>query len=310
MTVPTPTTPTRVAPALAARVASAIEAEHSANTMRAYRSAWNAWQAWADEHEVDALPASPAYVAAYLTERADNNGMSTVRMAAAAIAAAHRAANVDSPVAHAAVRSTLKGLGRQAAQAGKSKARQAGALTDDALKAIRASALKPRRRETAERARVRGLVDIALCQVVSDAGLRRSEAAALVWADVEREKDGSGRLLIRRSKTDKQGEGAVVAITKRAIRDLAAIRGDAAGNDAPVFALSESALHRRIKAAAKAAGLGDGFGGHSGRVGMARRMTQSGAPAQTVMRQGRWKNFDMVARYTRNESAGAALKYL
>ena len=66
---------------------------------------------------------------------------------------------------------------------------------------------------------------------MADAGLRRSEAAALVWGDVERARDGSGRLLIRRSKTDAEGAGAVVAITKRAMRDLKAIR-NGAGDDA------------------------------------------------------------------------------
>ena len=57
-------------------------------------------------------------------------------------------------------------------------------------------------------------------------------------------------------------------------------------------------------------GLGDGFTGHSGRAGMAQRMTRNGAPAAAVMRQGRWSTVRMVARYTRNESAAEALNYL
>ena len=76
-----------------------------------------------------------------------------------------------------------------------------------------------------------------------------------------------------------------------------------------VFGLSPSQIHRRIKAAAKQAGLGNGFGGHSGRVGMARRMVGNKAPLPTVMQQGRWETPRMVARYTRSESAGAALAY-
>ena len=45
---------------------------------------------------------------------------------------------------------------------------------------------------------------------------------------------------------------------------------DAAVEDpaAPVFGLSTSQIGRRVNAAAKAAGLGEGFTGHSGRVGM------------------------------------------
>ena len=43
---------------------------------------------------------------------------------------------------------------------------------------------------------------------------------------------------------------------------------------------------------------------------MAITMTCNGAPAAAVMRQGRWSTTRMVATYTRNETAGAALKYL
>ena len=309
-----PITSGPVSPALAARVLSAVQAEHSPNTLRAYRSAWTAWSAWADEHDVDPLPAEPAAVAAYLSSRAATHRMPTVHMAAAAIAAAHRAAGYDNPVAHQLVRATLKGLGRQAADAGTTQAKQAGALTGEALAAIRATACTPRcgkngRMESAGRARSRGLVDVALCQVMADAGLRRSEAAALVWRDVRRQRDRSGRLLIRRSKTDAEGHGAVVAITARAMRDLQAIREDA-GEDEKVFGLSPSWIHHRIKAVAQAAGLGDGFGGHSGRVGLARRMVANEAPVPVVMQQGRWADVKMVARYTRGESAGTALKYL
>ena len=55
------------------------------------------------------------------------------------------------------------------------------------------------RPESPEQARRRGLVDIALCRVLSDAGLRRGEAAALKWGDVARWEDGSDRLRVGRS---------------------------------------------------------------------------------------------------------------
>ena len=53
-----------------------------------------------------------------------------------------------------------------------------------------------------------------------------------------------------------------------------------------------------------------GFTGHSGRIGMARRMLAAGAPNAAVQHQGRWRPWDMVARYTRGEVAGEALKWL
>ena len=213
-----------------AKVVEAVDAARAGNTVAAYRSAWNAWQTWADEHGASALPAEPPAVAAYLAHRAARGAkMPTIRMAAAAISAAHRQTGRDNPCAHALVRQTVKGLARQAADAGRAAQRQAAALDGEALAAIRATACRPRQRlsgrtESTASARRRGLVDVALCVVMADGGLRRSEAAALRWEEVEYAGDGSGRLTIKRSKTDVEGEGAVVAITRRAIQDLDAIR--------------------------------------------------------------------------------------
>ena len=152
---------------------------------------------------------------------------------------------------------------------------------------------------------------MAIVSVVSEAGLRRSEAAALLWSDIEKESDETGRVTIRRSKTDPTGAGAVVAITATAMADLDCLRELASPADSDsVFGLQGRQIANRIAAVAKACGLGAGFGGHSGRVGMALRMTRNGAPAATVIRQGRWSTTRMVARYTRNESAGEALRYL
>ena len=74
--------------------------------------------------------------------------------------------------------------------------------------------------------------------------------------------------------------------------------------------MTGEALANRVRAAARAAGLGDGFTGHSGRIGMARRMVAAGAPNAAVQHQGRWKQGDKVARYTRGESGGEAMKWL
>ena len=182
---------------------------------------------------------------------------------------------------------------------------------------IRLTAQQPRKRgrgfETAEQARERGKFDVALVAILSDAGLRRSEASSLTWGDVQRWDDGSGRITVVCSKTDAEAQGAVVAVTPVAMKALDAIRPAGAGGGAKVFGLSESQIARRVKAIAKAAGLADWefFSGHSGRVGMARRMAQNGAPTHEIERQGRWKQGGgMVGRYTRGETAGSALRYL
>ena len=125
--------------------------------------------------------------------------------------------------------------------------------------------------------------------------------------------DGSGHITVIRSKTDAEPVGAVVAVTLAAMRALDDIRPAGVGGSEKVFGLSESQIARRVKAIAKAAGLSDWefFSGHSGRVDMARRMAQNGAPTHEIERQGRWKQGGgMVGRYTRGESAGSALRYL
>ena len=97
-------------------------------------------------------------------------------------------------------------------------------------------------------------MDIALCWVMSDAGLRRSEAAALAWDDIARWDNGSGRLTVRRSKTD--ASPRTVYLTPIAMAHLDAIRPDDADESEPVFGLSESSISRRVKAAVRPAGLG------------------------------------------------------
>ena len=130
---------------------------------------------------------------------------------------------------------------------------------------------------------------------------------------MQRWDDASGGVTVVRSKTDAEAQGAVVALTPAAVEALNAIRPAGVDGGVRVFELSESQIARRVKAIAKAAGLADWeyFSGHSGRVGMARRMARNGAPTHEIERQGRWKQGGgMVGRYTRGESAGSALRYL
>ena len=295
-------------------VAEALESVISENTRRVYGAQWRLFDEWCAEVGLTPLPAEPLTVARYLAHRAGEGAtIATLRLAASAIAKAHEWAKLESPCRDPGVRASLKGWGRRLSK----PQRQSGALTADVLAVIRFTAVQPRARgrgiETPEQAEERGRFDMALVAALSDAGLRRSEAAALTWGDVQRWDDGSGRITVARSKTDVEAQGAVVAITPVAIEALDAIRPAGVGGGEKVFGLSESQIARRVKVIARAAGLADWelFSGHSGRVGMARRMAQNGAPTHEIERQGRWKEGGgMVGRYTRGESAGSALRYL
>ena len=179
---------------------------------------------------------------------------------------------------------------------------------------MKATALRPRghqagavRAETARDARRRGQVDIALLSVLRDGLLRRSEAAALRWGDVEIQEGGSALLHVRRSKTDQEAEGAVQYIGLEATEALVGIMPEGLAvvdPSTPVFGLSESQIGRRVRAACQSAGLGDGFTGHSGRVGMAQDLAAAGVELPALMQAGRWQSSRMPARYTERQAAG------
>ena len=78
----------------------------------------------------------------------------------------------------------------------------------------------------------RGALDKAIAAVLFQGGLRRSEAAALRWADVQDAADGRGIVVyVRRSKTDQDGTAADVRYLKngcaaalRQLRDRLTVR--------------------------------------------------------------------------------------
>ena len=297
------------------RVRQALAVSYAASTRRAYLSHWSAFVAWAREHRYAAFPASPETVAAHLADLARTAKPSTLRVRRAAIGVVHRSAELPDAAGTELVKRTVAGLVRKVG----SFQSQAAPLTERALAAIRATACLRRlgggtvrrRRESEEAARRRGLVDIALCSVMRDALLRRQEAADIVWGDISEQHDGAGRLAVRRSKTDQESVGSILYLGPQAMRDLAAIKPDGVVPESKVFSLSPGQISRRITAAAVNAGLGDGFSGHSPRVGMAQDLSAAGAVMSELMHAGRWKSSSMPALYTRSQAAnrGAVAKY-
>ena len=147
-------------------------------------------------------------------------------------------------------------------------------------------------------------------------GLRRSEVAALRWADVTDASDSDGVLLtVRTSKTNQEGDAADVRYLKngaaKAIRTVRADRPDAAPTDR-VVGLSPLQIQRRFTAAARAAGIEARLTAHSGRVGLASELTARGASTTEVMLAGNWRTARMVAHYSAGATAerGAVAKYL
>ena len=288
------------------RMQEAMASARSASTRRCYQSQWNQWRQWAQARGHEALPAEPMAVADYLLDRAEAGAsIATLKLARSALAAIHKDAGHPDPTENEGVRRVLAGLTRTISR----PQQQAAALTREVQVAIQATASFPRmlpsgQVETQDKARRRALVDIALVAVMRDALLRRSEAAALTWGDLELASDGSGRLMVRNSKTDQSGEGSVLYLSPATMDTLWQIRPTSPDFEQLVFGLSPRQINRRIAAAAKAAGVQGDFAGHSPRVGMAIDLASSGCELPALMTAGRWESPTMPARYTRAEAAG------
>ena len=153
------------------RVADALENAQSENTRRNYAGQLRQFRSWCQQENYSSLPAQPEVVAAYAAELAEEGkSMSTIRLGVAAIVDAHRRVGLESPQT-AGVSETLRGLSRRIGVSQK----QARPLDADALAAIRATALNPRKSrggslESEDTALRRGRLDIALASVLSERG--------------------------------------------------------------------------------------------------------------------------------------------
>ena len=139
---------------------------------------------------------------------------------------------------------------------------QARGLTADECATVLATCLRPRRTgcglerpKTAER---RGLVDGAIVALLFHSALRRSEVAALCWADVAFSDGDDVVVTVRRSKSDPTGGRAdvrcLIGGCAAAVRSLHAAISPEPGDS--VVGLSVDQINRRFAAACAAAGRG------------------------------------------------------
>lgn len=273
-----------------AETARIILASLAPATRRAYGSALASIADWHDGRTPD-----DASMAAYLTARFESGASpSSLRMAVAAVRWMAKATDRPAPVGRR-TSATLKRLNVAGADRGRG---QASALTyDEALRIVALS--KP--------------LDGAIVALVFMAGLRRSEAAALQWRDVEDGADGTLLLHVRRSKTNQDGSSTDIRLVKNGFADaLRALRGADADPDGRVLGIDGRTITRRLQAAARNAGITRKISAHSGRVGLASELTARGASTTEVMLAGAWKTARMVSHYSAGARAerGAVAKYM
>ena len=262
------------------------------STARAYGTQWRAFERYCADARLDALPASPATVAAYIAGRAKAGAsVATIEQALAAIAAAHLAARLDSPTSSAEVKLTRRGIRRSHGVAPTKKAPATVTALERMVAAIPG-------------ADVRALRDRALLLVGMAGGFRRSELVALDVADFEDDPQARGiHARVRRGKTDQEGRGHVKAIPfgRGALDPAGALRAwlRAAGiASGAVFRsvdrygnvrdrrLTGHDVGRIVKEAAERAGLDPhAYSGHSLRRGFVTQAALDGKSTRAIIRQ-------------------------
>ena len=229
-----------------------VNASLSDNTRRTYAGALGQLDAWLDGQRLD-----DATLAAYLAELHDaGRAASSAAMAVAAARLRARLAGQADPAGEQTAR-VLAGYRRTAGDRGRGQARP---FTAEDLAAVLATCHLPRRRgrgiESDQVAAARGRQDAVIAGLLFMGGLRRSEASALRWADVEDAGNADGILVtVRRSKTNQVGETNDVRYLKDgAARAVRALRAAAApAPEGRVVPLSPKMIGLRITA--EAAGL-------------------------------------------------------
>ncbi len=252
----------------------------AANTARAVKADTAVFSTWCSERAVPALPAAPYPVAAFVDAMADTRKSATVRRYVASVAHMHRAAGLDDPTKSNVVKLALKRLGRQHGIR-QTQAAPIGELAVERVLATTRDRLIDRR-------------DLALLLVARDMLARRSEAIALMVEDVTFADDGSATVLVRRSKTDVAGEGAVLWLSPRAASALKAWIDGAGITEGVLFravfkggvvggALDAGEVARRFKVLAERAGIDAGaISGLSAGVGMAQDLVARGHGCRAV----------------------------
>ncbi|KIU27037.1 integrase [Methylobacterium radiotolerans] len=294
------------------------------NTVRALAADSRVFAAWCRENGREMLPASPETVVAFIDAQAELKSRATVERYRSSIAALHRAAVLPNPCDDEVVRLAVKRISRAKGRRQK-QAEPLNRPSVERMLAVKATERLHRRVAEGEReVPLIALRNAALIAVAYDTLLRRSELVSLYIGDLQRGADGSGTVLVRRSKADQEGEGAIKYLAPDTMTRVEAWLAAARLESGPLFrpltkggrpgraALGGAEVARVFREVAAAAGLKLPRlpSGHSTRVGATQDMFAAGFELLEVMQAGSWKTPAMPARYGERLRAqrGAARK--
>ncbi|MFU8865880.1 MAG: tyrosine-type recombinase/integrase [Rhodobacterales bacterium] len=275
-----------------------LDGAYAPATMRSYRSDVEAFENWCNCNGSTPFPASVATVCAFLEEQGREMAPSSVRRRLYAIRKVHVLLRLADPTRDEDINLTYRRINRINAV----RPKQAKALTRDYLDRFLVS----------EPDTPWGLRNRAMLSLGYELMTRRSELVALRTTDIETTKDGTLRVLIRRSKADPFGEGRLAFTsckTASLVREWLDWRGpEIEWLFCPIYqgkvlnrSLETTTVKRLVKTAARRAGLDqadiDAFSGHSLRVGAAQDLLVKGFDTSAIMRAGGWKSVGVLARY-------------
>ena len=248
------------------------------------------------------IPSTPDAVAIYLAECAATCAVATIQRRLAAIAKAHVAIGADDPTKAEVVRATMRGI-RRSLWTAQREAKPI--LKEDLFAMLERMGDSPK-----------DIRDKALLLVGFAGAFRRSELVGLDVADIEYVRQGLV-VLLRRSKTDQEGQGRKIGIPHGRtrwcpVRHLTDWLGYAGIEDGPIFRsvnrhghvadqrLSGEAVSIIVKDRAKAAGFDpDAYSGHSLRAGLATSAVIAGVSTLSIRRTTGHASDAMLARYVR-----------
>ena len=271
-----------------------VEAALAASTRRAYNADWRHFESWCRSHGCIALPAGEDTLVLYLTDFAATHRPASLDRKLSVIRRVHEAADMKAASQSLRIRLLVRGI------------RRSKGTREEGKRPIRVAELA---------AMVAGLPlrDQALLLVGFAGALRRSELVGLNWEDVTWLIEGM-QLLLRRSKTDQEGQGREVAIpyaigeSRCPVKSLAAWRA-ACGfpEKGPIFGpkkrLNDRTVARVVQKAVQRIGLDARlYGGHSLRSGFATEAARGGASERSIMRQTGHRSAATLWRYIRYAS--------
>lgn len=288
----------------AERIVAAIDAELAPSTRETYACGWRQWERWCQGRAITPLPAPPEALAAFLAERAEAGlHFSTIDAYCSSIAHRHGQEGLADPTAHPVVRRVRRGLRRIM---GVAPRRQAHPLTVEELAQIIISI---------DATTAIGKRDRAILLLGYASAMRPGEISALNIEDVLRKPTGV-LLAIRRSKTDPDARGQLVAIARgqnpitdpiRALDNWLKVRPAEPGalftrvcyrNHPTIERIGPRAISRTVQERANEAGFtGIPVSGHSLRAGHATTAAVNGA------------SIDRIAAQTRHRDLGALLNH-